>query len=122
MHLISSSVYLSNVKLNMHKYTNIVPKANNSHYYQTKQINQQQISWVINTLAPDFIKTCIMRKPAFCISENKAADQLCGNRAFLSINRYCIPKINQRTNGTVNAHLISWPSKAQNIQNLENIW
>ena len=28
-------------------------------------------------------------------------------------------KINQRTNGPVNAHLISWPSKAQN---LENIW
>ena len=26
----------------------------------------------------------------------------------------------QRTNGPVNAHLISWPSKAQNIQNLEN--
>ena len=31
-------------------------------------------------------------------------------------------EINQRTNGPVNAHLISWPSKAQNIQNLENIW
>ena len=29
---------------------------------------------------------------------------------------------NQRTNGPVNAHLISWPSKAQNIRNLENIW
>ena len=29
---------------------------------------------------------------------------------------------NQRTNGPVNAHLISWPSKAQNIHNLENIW
>ena len=29
---------------------------------------------------------------------------------------------NQRTFGPVNAHLISWPSKAQNIQNLENIW
>ena len=29
---------------------------------------------------------------------------------------------NQRTNGSVNAHLISWPSKAQNIQNLDNIW
>ena len=28
-------------------------------------------------------------------------------------------ELNQRTNGTVNAHLISWPSKAQNIQNLE---
>ena len=31
-------------------------------------------------------------------------------------------KKNQRTNGPVNAHLISWPSKAQDIQNLENIW
>ena len=31
-------------------------------------------------------------------------------------------KVNQRTNGPVNAHLISWPSKAQNIQNLKNIW
>ena len=30
--------------------------------------------------------------------------------------------LNQRTNGPVNAHLISWPCKAQNIQNLENIW
>ena len=30
--------------------------------------------------------------------------------------------VNKRTNGPVNAHLISWPSKAQNIQNLENIW
>ena len=29
---------------------------------------------------------------------------------------------NQRTNGPVNAHLISWHTKAQNIQNLENIW
>ena len=29
---------------------------------------------------------------------------------------------NQRTNGPVNAHLISWPTKAQNIQNLENKW
>ena len=32
------------------------------------------------------------------------------------------PSENQRTSGPVNAHLISWPSKAQNIQNLENIW
>ena len=30
-----------------------------------------------------------------------------------------IMKKNQRTNGHVNAHLISWSSKAQNIQNLE---
>ena len=33
-----------------------------------------------------------------------------------------VNKLNQRTNGPVNAHLISWPSKAQNKQNLENIW
>ena len=32
-----------------------------------------------------------------------------------------VKKLNQRTNGPVNAHLIPWPSKAQNIQNLENI-
>ena len=32
------------------------------------------------------------------------------------------PFKNQRTNGPVSAHLISWPTKAQNIQNLENIW
>ena len=37
---------------------------------------------------------------------------------FLSLNKIA----NQRTNGPVNAHLISWPTKAQNIQNLENIW
>ena len=30
--------------------------------------------------------------------------------------------LNQRTNGPVNAHLISWPINAQNIQNLENKW
>ena len=27
-----------------------------------------------------------------------------------------------KEDGSVNARLISWPSKAQNIQNLENIW
>ena len=34
----------------------------------------------------------------------------------------CGRKTNQRTNGPVNAHLICWPSKAQDIQNMENIW
>ena len=37
---------------------------------------------------------------------------------YININE----KANQRTNGPVNPHLISWPCKAQNIQNLENIW
>ena len=45
---------------------------------------------------------------------------------FSSPNNYRTTSIatltNQRTNGPANAHLISWPSKAQNIQNLENIW
>ena len=37
-------------------------------------------------------------------------------------NEICPIVENQRTNGPVNAHLISWPSRAQNIHNLENIW
>ena len=41
--------------------------------------------------------------------------------SILLLNKQ-ISQQNQRTNGPVNAHLISWPSKAQNIQNLENIW
>ena len=39
-----------------------------------------------------------------------------------SIGKYVMISIYQRTNGPVNAHRISWPSKANNIQNLENIW
>ena len=35
-------------------------------------------------------------------------------------NTVCVGYKNQRTSGPVNAHLISWPSKAQNIQNLES--
>ena len=27
--------------------------------------------------------SCVMRKPAFCICENKGADQLCSNSAFV---------------------------------------
>ena len=34
-------------------------------------------------------------------------------------NKRLISKHNQRTSGPVNAHLMSWPSKVQNIQNLE---
>ena len=47
-----------------------------------------------------------------------------------SLNQYTLPTFsklgalseNQRSNGPVNAHLISWPTKAQNIQILKNIW
>ena len=44
------------------------------------------------------------------------------SETFRTNQKYIFKTKNQRTNGPVNAHLISWPSKAQNIQNLENIW
>ena len=46
-----------------------------------------------------------------------------GNRTFHKLCRgFAVVEAsaNQGTNGPVNAHLISWPSKAENIQNLEN--
>ena len=42
------------------------------------------------------------------------------HQIFISL--YLKALINQRINGPVNANLISWPSKTQNIHNLENIW
>ena len=48
------------------------------------------------------------------INHKSHVDHTC---SIQSISR----EYNQRTNGPVNAHLISWPSKAQNIQNQENI-
>ena len=45
-----------------------------------------------------------------------------GNVTQTISTNFCPTSQNQRTNGPVNAHLISWPSKAQNKQNLENIW
>ena len=45
-------------------------------------------------------------------------------REVILRGKHTLDMYNQRTktNGPVNAHLISWPSKAQTIQNLENIW
>ena len=43
-------------------------------------------------------------------------------KSYLAFSKKKTPKLNQRTSGPVNAHLISWPSKAQDMQNLENIW
>ena len=43
---------------------------------------------------------------------------VCDALSYLLDNIY-IRFGNQRTNGPVNAHLISWPCKAQSIQNLE---
>ena len=47
----------------------------------------------------------------------------CSEDIKLSFSKTSLKRMkitDQRTNGPVNAHLISWPSKAQNIQNLEN--
>ena len=43
---------------------------------------------------------------------------------FLSllISRPAAEKIRSDVEWMLKAHLISWPTKAQNIQNLENIW
>ena len=50
----------------------------------------------------------------------KPERQIYGEKIFYFFG--VIGQHNQRTNGPLNAHLISWPCKAQNIQNLENIW
>ena len=53
-----------------------------------------------------------------CFQKVKLIFSIC----FVLSAVFPINQRNQRTIGPVNAHLISWPSKAQNIQNLENIW
>ena len=76
-----------------------------------------------------------MHKKILCQTERQLSDMLSfqknvGNNIYPTTStQQCIKKSiqgdvmdNQRTNGPVNAHLISWPSKAQNIQNLEYIW
>ena len=55
-------------------------------------------------------------------SGTKASQTESDKNKFISGLKFVSININQRTNSPVNAHLISWPSKAQNIQNLENIW
>ena len=62
-------------------------------------------TWLILVLENSYVKVLECKLKKVCVSK---------------VNQPTI--LNQRTNGPVNAHLISWPSKAQNIQNLENIW
>ena len=63
-----------------------------------------------------------------CISQNlhvylgQLLKALLAYRHCLTKWSNCYENDNQRTNGPVNTHLISWSSKAQNIQNLENTW
>ena len=58
--------------------------------------------------------------------EKNLKNSIMGRRPDLMLHQHIIVigiltagMMNQRTIGPVNAHLISWPSKAQNIQNLE---
>ena len=69
------------------------------------EIGPQGADGMANSVDPDQTAPLIW----VCLS-------VCNHRTIM------IKQNNQRTNGPVNAHLISWPSKAQNIQNLENIW
>ena len=57
-----------------------------------------------------------------CFRHNMQTANLQIIRLGSLIRAFALDFIDQRTNGPVNAHLISWPTKAQNIQNLENIW
>ena len=74
-------------------------------------------------------ETMQMEKPNQSKNEFSNHDFKINNNTYIlknkivSCNRKQMNKTkqNQRTNGPVNAHLISWPSKAQNIHNLENI-
>ena len=58
------------------------------------------------------------------VPKSSDAKKLCSNLPKIQTKKpnLRVFRQNQRTNGPVNAHLISWPSKAQNKQNLENIW
>ena len=54
---------------------------------------------------------------------NAHVQTACGKQSRTKIVYVFSYNQNQKTNGPVNAHLISWPDiLAQNIQNLENIW
>ena len=63
---------------------------------------------------------------AFCVQERGNVSLFTAHRKMKGYiaqkHLFKKQRINQRINGPVNAHLISWPSKAQDIQNLENIW
>ena len=92
-----------------------------------------QIGWLI---LPKHILFCVQQKvfvwylTTFQIIHTLPAQvihpvEICKQCIKHSMNDFLLTprtKKKQRTNGPVNAHLISWPSKAQNIQNLENIW
>ena len=60
------------------------------------------------------VNICLILPPHQCARSNMATTK--------QKKKISKKKKKKRTNGPVNAHLISWPSKAQNIQNLENIW
>ena len=61
---------------------------------------------------------CLFSRSSFAKSKTFKSSQT----LFFDIMNIYTGRSNQRTIGPVNARLISWPSKAQNIQILENIW
>ena len=84
------------------------------HRYMCLSCNKDEYNHMCN-LFPVRLRRCEYKK--HIINKHIIKYETKGNvKNAKSIN------LNQRTNGPVNAHLISWHSKAQNKQNLENIW
>ena len=77
----------------------------------------------VNRIVPFCLSLLFEKMNIQCRSRGRSADQIQENAASDHyLHNMPIRISNQRTNVPVNAHLISWPFKAQNIQNLENIW
>ena len=62
---------------------------------------------------------CVCMHVSVCVDKPVTVELRCHAIALISSPEPSCSQ-DQRTNGPVNAHLISWPSKAQNIQNMEN--
>ena len=77
---------------------------------------------VLHTHIDANFKVCIMFVARYYYKNDNTSNMSHNQRTNGPVNAHLISwpsKANQRSNGPVNAHLISWPSKAQNIQNLE---
>ena len=59
----------------------------------------------------------LMLHTKFCVNRPAGSEDVC---SYQLSGHWLQQFLNQRTNGPVNAHLISWPSKEQNYDGLES--
>ena len=124
--LINNIMYFNNVRLKdtykTCKHCNLKCTENKFHFlsecplYETKRTKLYSQIQHVNTnftSLSDYIKAKWL-----LLQEDQSILAALGTYIHICFEK----RTNQRTNGPVNAHLISWPSKAQNIQNLEHIW